>query len=498
MKNNKKLLLLLLALCFIFFTAGSAQALELTYPDLPGLVTPSSSCTGNDCLSLFVSYWFGFLVYIAGFLSLISFVVGAVGLINPNLEAHNDAKDRMKGAVLGLVLVFSSFVIMKTINTNLVNLSIAPLPGVDGIYYVNGNGDRRPVAMEVPNISQRPEGYDTLAYICTNEGTAPALLVWKYPQINYKGSDGEYAGITVIRLTCENNTTAVNGGSFKMTYETPGIYYCMGGCSGSFCQGYMSGVVTSDQNQISEPFNSDIKGVRIVNSSSDHYGVIFHDASGLDVGGSCSYPLINTGNSSICVPVQASDVSSYVAFAANVFKINKNGNSGNGIIFYSKDKGWNTDSLGNRKAGSYKVENKDIKFLTEINAEDMCFEYDNVDILESEKYKCSESKCGGEDYACESDADCYDYIGEWCDTGIGLCVAEDDSLLCSDQACETFQDCPGSTQILGSYLVAFYSEDSEGKAYCYSSKNNIENIGSKGVIDAGKTNIKFVYIIPIK
>ena len=118
-KKNRYLLFLIFIVAFLSLSGGFANALEVTsYPPIPGLVAPSSNCTGNDCLSIYVSYWFGLLVYIAGFLALISFTVGAVGYIisSENPTSSGNAKDRMKGSVLGLILTLSAFLILKTIN----------------------------------------------------------------------------------------------------------------------------------------------------------------------------------------------------------------------------------------------------------------------------------------------------------------------------------------------------------------------------------------------
>lgn len=142
---KKKYLLFSAILLSLFFTsAGYALALETTYPNIPGL--PSINGVNTDIAS-YVRYFFGLGIYLAGILALISFTIGAIGLINPNVEAHSDAKDRMKGAVLGLVLTFSSFIIINTINPNLTTPTVTQPPTVviapytqPGIYYFMNAG----------------------------------------------------------------------------------------------------------------------------------------------------------------------------------------------------------------------------------------------------------------------------------------------------------------------------------------------------------------------
>ena len=76
MIKNKYILLIFFAAVFVFLNIGIARAaLEVSYPQIPGLVTPSASCSGSNCLGTFAAYFFGILVYIAGFISLISFKI---------------------------------------------------------------------------------------------------------------------------------------------------------------------------------------------------------------------------------------------------------------------------------------------------------------------------------------------------------------------------------------------------------------------------------------
>ena len=74
-KNMKNKYLLLLALALVFFSvAGFASALEVP---LPGL-------SDNPTLPQYVVYFFNIGISLAGILALISFTVGAIGLINPS------------------------------------------------------------------------------------------------------------------------------------------------------------------------------------------------------------------------------------------------------------------------------------------------------------------------------------------------------------------------------------------------------------------------------
>ncbi len=513
---TKKRYLSLLIFIIIFFSlyGGFASALEINdYPKVPGLIAPSSDCTGDDCLSIYVAYWFGLLVYLAGAVSLISFAVGAVGLINPNIEAHKDAKDRMKGAILGLVLVFASFIIIKTINVNLITPTLTPLPGVSGIFYTNGSEERKPVGLEVPDTSTRPQGFDSITYDCIagQEGGAPALLIWEFDKAGFQGK------VHVARIICEEIEPIAGYGSFQMAFETPGVYYCYGVCgSEEMCSGNMSSAHTTSEDIIDPAFRGQIGGVRIVNDQIKdlYYGAIFHDLAGLAYGGGCNFPITNTGDGGKCRPVTKPDQTA----AVDIFKLNKNeGESGDGVIFYSKSFGWNTGI----KAGSYNVYDDQIPFPSSANSNDwppdtMCFDY-SIKMPKTYMYKCKESACGGSDYSCQSDSNCDEYENEICDIKVGaktgVCVSENGQGLCSEGACETFQDCPGSIRIKGSYLVALYSKKGSGSSsnsgsssskksslYCQVFTQNVENLDAKSFLEPGATkkDLLNVYIIPTK
>ena len=511
MKKNKKYLLLVFLVVFVFLSAGYAHALEITsYPNIPGLKSPQS-CAGSDCLPTYIAYWFGLLVYIAGVLAVISFVVGAVQLISPSVEVHKSATDRMKGAVLGLVLTVSAFIILQTINPTFITPTLTPLPGVPGIFYYNGT-EKKPVSMLVDDTASRPIGFNSVLYDCTGKGegsggTGPALLIWEFPKAFLQANDNDYGGIKVKRVTCGGVESIASLGSFNMDYESSGVYYCFGGCNGDMCSGMMTGVNTASQDNIGQDRGAGrIGGVRIVGN----YGVIFHNATGLANGGFCNSPIVNTDDGGRCLNVEKPKYTS----AVDIFRLNQeSGVSGDGVTFYSEPHGWDAG----QEAGYLEVHDDEITFPygDTLESKKACFDYTNVNQPDSYKYKCSESNCHP----------------EW---------SEESGTGCSSTARETFQDSPGSIRIKGHYLVALYSkkgsgnecqttdpnqsgycagggtcvnnictyagndEDlssrSKGELYCLTFTKNAENLDAKSFLEPGATkrDLLDIYIIPTK
>jgi hypothetical protein len=119
MAKNKFLLFLIFFSAFLFSGANFVSAMEA---DL-GL-------GNNPDLPKYITFIFSWAISIAGTIALISFAIGAVGLIisGDSTELAGNSKDRMKNAILGLILIMAAYLIMNTINPALVNPTLTPLP----------------------------------------------------------------------------------------------------------------------------------------------------------------------------------------------------------------------------------------------------------------------------------------------------------------------------------------------------------------------------------
>jgi len=204
MSKNHKNIVIFSAIILLLTASSSVFALEAKYPVIPML----PPVTDDSDLSDYVGYFFGLAMYIAGILAVISFTIGAIQVIASasSPEAEKDGKDRMKGAVLGLVLTLSAFVILQTINPEFITPTLTPLPGVAGIFYTKGDlEDLKAAPMEetnVPGSETIKKGYDKIYYKCA-EGAdpfkVPPLLIWKFPQPGLEeGNNLVGGGVTVV------------------------------------------------------------------------------------------------------------------------------------------------------------------------------------------------------------------------------------------------------------------------------------------------------------
>jgi hypothetical protein len=112
-----------------FINISYTLAYEVGLPNIPGTPNPYESPAN------FVYYLFVFALAVGGILAFGSIVIAGIEWTisagNPSLQ--EDAKDRIRNAVFGLILLLASYVILYTINPQLVRLknpTIEPLPNL--------------------------------------------------------------------------------------------------------------------------------------------------------------------------------------------------------------------------------------------------------------------------------------------------------------------------------------------------------------------------------
>ena len=121
-----KLLILVPLLAFSAFTLAQGVQYQLLQP-LPNL----QSAGGENPFGDYVAGLIPFILSLAAVLATIMIIWGGIEYaVSEAVDAKSDAKDRITQAILGLLLALMSYLILNTINPNLVNLNfqILPLP----------------------------------------------------------------------------------------------------------------------------------------------------------------------------------------------------------------------------------------------------------------------------------------------------------------------------------------------------------------------------------
>jgi len=348
----------------------------------------------------------------------------------------NEGKDRIKGSILGLILTLSAVIILKTINPAIVDVNTSPLSMTDGVYYTNGPEFKSAPTSET-NTANIASGYETLTYNCSN---GPVLLIWKYPKVNFQGSDENYSGVKVVRKKCGESEPLSDAKSFKWSFEIPGIYYCMGSCTNNLCDGYMSEPTTSS-GTISAPFKNNLKSIRIINDIPNdlHYGVVFHDKEDSAVVSNCSqiFYSVDKQREIECFNNPSVSASSTVFF----WNDQEYKSSGQGINFYSEPFGWGTGA----RAGESFLSADTIKDRWTGQASNLSFNY--YGITRPTEYK---------------------------------------------NIYKSFQSRPGSIKVNGNYLLVLWKQ-----SFCQIFFKNIFNLKSTEISNVSGS-INKIDVIPIK
>jgi len=153
LKFRKSKLLILFLLLFLLLGASFVLAqkpLEITYPQIPGAVTPT---TAKTALPDYIRYVFQFSLFLGALIALGSFIYGGVRYLTSagSPSAQKDAKSQISGGILGLIILISAYLILNTLNPQLVAWEVSLLPGAPTARPVAGLPKPEPTAyVEIP------------------------------------------------------------------------------------------------------------------------------------------------------------------------------------------------------------------------------------------------------------------------------------------------------------------------------------------------------------
>ena len=104
--------------------APSDRPLEITYPTLPQVT--HSDHNGRHAITEYVRYIYYFFLFTAGFFALGAMVYASFRYMTSagQPEAMKDAKDQILAAIFGVVILFSSWIILNQINPKLTTFSL--------------------------------------------------------------------------------------------------------------------------------------------------------------------------------------------------------------------------------------------------------------------------------------------------------------------------------------------------------------------------------------
>lgn len=202
--------------------------LEIDYPDIgvTGVITPVYTQT---LLTDYIKYIFNFSLLIAGLVAFVAFILGGYKHLTSagNPAKISDARDQITSAVIGLVILLSSFLILDTLNPQLTTLKLDEITVADKIIEL------------YPNINQggkpRIYGYDHSLH---DLSTIPDIKSIKIADAVSMGNveiyiyeKANYEGLTHKLIKRETDDVAFDTGgwlplSIKLVELKPGVYLC--------------------------------------------------------------------------------------------------------------------------------------------------------------------------------------------------------------------------------------------------------------------------------
>lgn len=428
----------LAVLFLISLNLGVCFARELEVP-LPGL-------SENADLIDYRNFVFMFLIGLGGSLAVLSLVLGAIHYLTSagNTEAMRNAKSRMVWSIFGLVLLLSSWLIIQTINPNLITVTMTSLKG-EGVFLSDGK-TLTPAPVSVSDTSTLTQGFNQIKYVCKdkngndiNDPLASALWVRKFTEKNL----GDWTKGTLVELRCTASTSISDAASFMLDWGEAGVYLY----TDQNCSTMPSLTITDNQSKINETYIRKTKAFKSFPEPKAtpgyalyRYGAVFHSEIGFR--GKCSDVSQKTGFLYTCIPINLDDASSITVFNLNVTWQT----SGDGVTFYSKPFGWTAGT----KAGYVDILPATIRFSHPITdfEKDLKFNYTGIAVSDEEK-----------------------------------------------NLCKNFKECPGSIRIKGDYLVVLYATDGSCEVF----RSDVPNLNISWILNPenGRTLSKIV-IVAIK
>jgi hypothetical protein len=288
MKQKKIKKIILFFICILFFLSlfpflVQAKELEIDYPDLIGSAPPPTST--KSLLPNYIKYIFSLILKISAIIAFLALVYGGFSYITStgNPAQLDEAKDQILSAFLGLIILLSSYLLLNTINPELVTLKnprIDPTGlGIvvydvencgEGVSTYNSKHIFKTVALEGGN----PSDPDSLSYWRSNIKSVKFLQSPVDVTITFFLTNNTEVSPSFKKGDCLDATEDLNITAdvekIRFYYHLPGVYlykeYTTNDCKGDFLFFNYS---TATLPKTPENWNDQIHCIRIVNP---HYG----------------------------------------------------------------------------------------------------------------------------------------------------------------------------------------------------------------------------------
>ena len=298
MNEQKTILIFLLSLIILIGAVfvSAQENLEVSYPDLPGADSPVQGIG----LPGYIKYIFNFVILLGIVLAFGTLIFGGIVWLTSSGDPGRmgDAKSRIMGGFLGLVLLLCSYLVLTTINPELTIFgNEEPLEATVGIYLCEtetdceeGGSGRILYIQNSPNIRNFEANY--IRFISPPE---KLTSIFVFANENYKAEEDD----EIERVKNEGGTIPLsfNPSSLSFLWNKPGLYLYkeVGFCESAgeyIClepPSYLSNTI----HYVGDSWNDDTKSIETISRPdlSLFYGaVLFKDPS---LRGGCDYLLFD-------------------------------------------------------------------------------------------------------------------------------------------------------------------------------------------------------------
>jgi len=199
---NYKLLLFIFILFFSFYIFNATLTQAEVYKIIPQASIPGSETfdvsekageekkieATKDMIAQYIAAVYKYGVGITGILAFVMIMVGGIMwmMAGGSPDRVSNAKTYIAGALLGLILALSSYLLLQTVNPRLVNLEMPELPSIKGVNtkcccYAEKDCKNVETDMECTNLGYKSEAGKNRK--CTTEEIEKGCCIWSSPPL---------------------------------------------------------------------------------------------------------------------------------------------------------------------------------------------------------------------------------------------------------------------------------------------------------------------------
>ena len=242
-------------------------AQEIEYPAIPG----APAITATSTFPAYVKYIFNFVVVISGFIALAVMVWGGILHLTSagDPSQMSEARNKIFAGLLGLVILLSSYLILYTINPQLVGLTLQPVEPDSGIYLKNAAGKKVHVGDTKHKLSIT--GVTEIEFISP---TSSLLAIYLYTGENLKGSEARRIN-PGAKVTIPSPFATPKSISFL--WNRPGVYLCPVTTAETICPSRPIHAPASIPDLSKYDFDNKIRSIQMKPGPNLRYGAILFE-----------------------------------------------------------------------------------------------------------------------------------------------------------------------------------------------------------------------------